>query len=54
MQKKRLKKNKKRGMEKRNSLNKKPMSAEQKEAQKKNSEIDRARTKAVLDKTKKK
>ena len=52
MKKKRLKKNKQRAMEKHNSLP--PMSTEQKEAQKKNSAIDRARTKAVLDKTKNK
>ena len=37
-------------MEKRNSLNKKPISAEQKEARKKSSAVDRARTKADLDK----
>ncbi|MCK5624797.1 hypothetical protein KAI04_03065 [Candidatus Pacearchaeota archaeon] len=50
MKKKRLKKNKKRGMEKRNNLGKKPLSPEQKEAQKKRSAVDRARTKADLDK----
>ena len=50
MTKKRLKRNKQRAMERRSNLNKKPMSAEQKEVRKKNSAIDRARTKAVLDK----
>lgn len=38
-------------MERRSNLNKKPMSAEQKEVRKKNSAIDRARTKADLDET---
>jgi len=52
MARKRLKRNKQRGMERHNSS--KTMSAEQKETQKKNSAIDRARTKAALDKTKKK
>ncbi len=52
MAKKRFKRNKQRGMERRKSS--KPLSTEQKEVQKKNSAIDRARTKAVLDKTKNK
>jgi len=52
MKKKRLKRNKQRAMEKHGSSP--TMSAEQKEAQKKKSAIDRTRTKAVLDKAKKK
>lgn len=47
---KRLKKHKQSGMNRRAISGKKPMSTEQKESQKKKSEIDRARTKAVLDK----
>lgn len=50
MQKKRFKKNKQRGMEKRNISGKKPISSKQKKAQKESSAIDRARTKADLDK----
>jgi len=50
MTKKRLKKNKQRGMERRKTSHRKPISSEQKETQKKSSIIDRARTKAVLDK----
>jgi hypothetical protein len=47
---KRLKKHKQSGMNRRAISGKKPMSAETKEARKKNSEIDRARTKATLTK----
>jgi len=50
MTKKRLKRNKQRAMERRKGSGKKPISSEQKEAQKKDSAIDRARTKADLDK----
>ena len=50
MMKKRLKKNTQRGMEKRKNSGKKPISSEQKKAQKKRSEVDRVRTKADLDK----
>ncbi len=50
MAKKRLKKNKQRAMNRRKISCKKPMPAEQKEAQKKSSAIDRARTKTVLNK----
>jgi hypothetical protein len=45
---KRLKKHKQSAMNRRLASGKKPMSAENKEAQKKKSEIDRARTKATL------
>ena len=48
---KRLKKHKQSGMNRRSYWGKKPMSEEQKEARKKTSAIDRARTKADLDKT---
>ncbi len=54
MARKRLKRNKQRAMERRKGSGKKPLSTEQKEAQKKSSIVDRARTKAVLDKTKNK
>jgi hypothetical protein len=47
---KRLRKHKQYGMNRRAISGKKPMSAERKEAQKKASAIDRARTKADLDK----
>jgi len=50
MTKKRLKRNTQRAMERRKNSGKKPISSEQKDAQKKSSEIDRARTKADLDK----
>lgn len=52
MAKKRLKRNTQRGMNRRKKLSKKPISSEQKEAQKKSSAMDRARTKADLDKKK--
>jgi len=51
MAKKRLKRHKQSEMNRRAISGKKPMSDKQKEAQKKESAIDRARTKADLDKT---
>ena len=54
MTKKRLKRNTRRTMERRKNSGKKPLSSEQKDARKKSSAVDRARTKADLDKTKKK
>ncbi len=52
MAKKRLRKNKQQAMHRRLRTGKKPMSIEQKEAQKKIQKEDRARTKAVLEKQK--
>jgi hypothetical protein len=48
MGRKRLRPHRKRAMQKRLASGKKPMSAENKKAQKKKREIDRARTKATL------
>lgn len=48
MTKKRLRANKQQAMNRRKVSNKKPMSEEQKKVRKKQSEIDRARTKADL------
>ena len=48
---KRLRKHKQYAMNRRLASGKKPMSAETKEARKRNSEIDRARTKAALAKS---
>jgi hypothetical protein len=50
MGRKRLRPHRKRAMQKRLASGKKPMSVEQKAAQKAKSEIDRARTKAALNK----